>query len=224
MTAIIIFDETINIATDFFEPKLFLLIDHLKSRFFPFSHLAVEPAPIFIDKVFPVFTSGGISAFAEMPVEIQFASEKTYFVILDALRIGIVEISQNNLMQSRIRVGALDDFKQHPLGSDALKLLVKSITQISPGKVGENLYQAASQSTKMRTNGSQEEKELSDIEKLCIEWAGRDRSPKISMSSFLKEVDDRKNIFLSIEQFKAALSDSYRKGLIKKINGRYRYP
>lgn len=224
MTAIIIFDETINIATDFFEPKLFLLIDHLKSRFFPFSHLAVEPAPIFIDKVFPVFTSGGISAFAEMPVEIQFASEKAYFVILDDLRIGIVEISQNNLIQSRIRVGALDDCKQHPLGSDALNLFVRGIKQLAPGQVEDNLYQTGGLSPKIKPIGSQKENELSDLEKLCIEWAGRDRSPRQTMSNFLKEFDENTGIFFSIEQFKGALSDSFKKGLIKKSNGRYRYP
>ena len=62
------------------------------------------------------------------------------------------------------------------------------------------------------------------IDQACIDWAGRGYVPRVNQSEFLSEFFKETKIFLSIDQFKDALKDAGRRGLIMKINKRWRLP
>jgi len=64
------------------------------------------------------------------------------------------------------------------------------------------------------------------IDKACIEWAGR-RGRLLfrqNMSDFLKDFYDKTKIYLTVDVFKKALKDAGRRGLIEKVNRRWRLP
>jgi hypothetical protein len=62
------------------------------------------------------------------------------------------------------------------------------------------------------------------IDQACIGWAGRGYSPFSNMSEFLNNFFRDKEIFLSVDQFKDALRDAGKRGLIVKVGRRWRLP
>jgi len=62
------------------------------------------------------------------------------------------------------------------------------------------------------------------IDQACIGWAGRGYSPSSNMSEFLNNFFRDKEIFLSVDQFKDALRDAGKRGLIVKVRRRWRLP
>lgn len=60
------------------------------------------------------------------------------------------------------------------------------------------------------------------IEQACIGWASRGYVPKFNKDEFLSEFNMRNNIFLTKADFNRALQDAEKKGLIVKIEGRFR--
>jgi hypothetical protein len=52
-------------------------------------------------------------------------------VVAYYLQIGIVEISQYNLMQSRVRIGTLEDYRLYPIAKNILDLLIQGIKQLA---------------------------------------------------------------------------------------------
>ncbi len=60
------------------------------------------------------------------------------------------------------------------------------------------------------------------IDEACEGWVNRGYLPHINMSDYLKEFHDESGIFLTIDQFKAALRDAGKRGLIKKSGKRWK--
>lgn len=232
MTVLIVFDEVLNISANFFEPKLLILVDHLKNRVFPLINISLEHAPITIDKVLPIFTSGGIPAFAEIPIEIQCESEKAFFVRQDDLLIGLVEISQNNLMQSRVRVGTLDDFILDPTAKIILDLLIQGIKRLAaPAFMEQKQASQEKSGHPEKPKPSIDKKEVNQerpirFEKAIIAWVTRDilEHERGGVENWLTKWRNNENPdeYISVDQFKEALRKAGDAGLIKKVNGRWK--
>jgi hypothetical protein len=62
------------------------------------------------------------------------------------------------------------------------------------------------------------------IDQACIGWADRGYLPKFNMSEYLDDFYRKHDIYLSLDQFKDALIDAGRHGLIVKVNSRWRSP
>ncbi len=62
------------------------------------------------------------------------------------------------------------------------------------------------------------------IDQACTGWADRGYQPQMNMSEYLQNFFENKGLFLSKDQFKVALRDAGRRGLIEKKNRRWRKP
>ena len=62
------------------------------------------------------------------------------------------------------------------------------------------------------------------IDQACMGWVGRGYIPKRNMDEYLEEFYKDTNIYMSRDQFKKALRDAGERGLIVKINRRWRLP
>lgn len=63
------------------------------------------------------------------------------------------------------------------------------------------------------------------IDEACIGWAGRGFIPKMGISEYLQEFEKSKGLYLTVDQFKEALQDAGRRGLIVKgENRRWQLP
>jgi hypothetical protein len=61
-----------------------------------------------------------------------------------------------------------------------------------------------------------------DIDRACIQWANRGYLPGYDISEFLNKYFSDTGVYISASQFKRALKNAGERGLIRKVNGRWR--
>lgn len=221
-------DETFNVAPEFFFEYLDGVIEKIRAVLFLLlpGEFCLVPVPFSKPNSYQDRENGRVY---ESYQDIFPERIKKLDIVLENSAIGYILIEHRKTDFLRVRIFPYGRIKEkgpngklYPgEGPNILKQLVKDINAIEPG---HPLQLPQSEKPRSVLEVVKKGTELTTTEKLCIKWAGRDRSPRIRMEEFLdefiKDVGSDK-FFITKEQFKKALNDCEKKGLIRKVNGRY---
>lgn len=216
-------DETFNVAPEFFYEYLDGVIEKIRAALILLlpSEFCLVPVPfskpdIHQDKENGLWYESNQDVFRERI--------KQFDIILEKDPIGHILVEHRKTDSLRVRIftyaGKIEKGPSGKLypdeGPKILAQVAKDLCRIEPG---HPLQLAQSEKPQSVLEGV--EAKITAIEQACITWAGRDSFTYDNVEEFLVTLRDE-NLYLSKDQFKRALRDCEKKGLIRKVNGRFR--